>query len=46
MFDLNIPILGICYGMQLMSDYFGGVVDSNIKKEYGQNEVTTFKYSK
>lgn len=39
MFDLNIPILGICYGMQLMSDYFGGTVDSNIKKEYGQNEI-------
>ncbi len=40
LFDLGIPVLGICYGMQLMSDYFGGVVDSNIKKEYGQNDVT------
>ena len=39
-FELGKPILGICYGMQLMSDYFGGVVDSNIVKEYGQNEVT------
>ena len=39
-FNLGIPVLGICYGMQLMSDYFGGVVDSNIVKEYGQNEVT------
>ncbi len=39
-FELGIPVLGICYGMQLMSDYFGGVVDSNVKKEYGQNEVT------
>ena len=38
-FELGIPILGICYGMQLMSDHFGGVVDSNIVKEYGQNEV-------
>ena len=38
-FELGIPILGICYGMQLMSDYFGGVVDSNVKKEYGQNEI-------
>jgi len=39
-FELGIPVLGICYGMQLMSDYFGGIVDSNIKKEYGQCEVT------
>ena len=39
-FDLGKPILGICYGMQLMSDYFGGVVDSNVVKEYGQTEIT------
>ena len=38
-FELGIPVLGICYGMQLMSDHFGGVIDSNIKKEYGQCEV-------
>ncbi len=38
-FELNKPVLGICYGMQLMSDYFGGVVDSNVVKEYGQNEI-------
>lgn len=38
-FELGVPVLGICYGMQLMSDYFGGVVDSNTKKEYGQCEV-------
>jgi len=38
-FDLGKPVLGICYGMQLMSDHFGGIVDSNIVKEYGQNEI-------
>ncbi len=38
-FELGKPVLGICYGMHLMSDHFGGVVDSNIVKEYGQNEV-------
>ena len=38
-FELGIPILGICYGMQLMSDFFSGVVDSNVIKEYGQNEI-------
>lgn len=38
-FEMGIPVLGICYGMQLMSDYFKGVVDSNVIKEYGQCEV-------
>ena len=38
-FELGVPVLGICYGMQLMSDYFGGTVDSNVVKEYGQNEI-------
>lgn len=38
-FEMGVPVLGICYGMQLMSDYFKGVVDSNVVKEYGQCEV-------
>ena len=38
-FELGVPVLGICYGMQLMADYFGGTVDSNLTKEYGQNEI-------
>ena len=38
-FELGVPVLGICYGMQLMSDYFKGVVDSNVIKEYGQCEI-------
>ncbi len=35
-FDLNIPILGICYGMQLMSHLLGGKVASSTKREYGR----------
>lgn len=35
MFDLGIPILGICYGVQLMAHLLGGNVVSSSKKEYG-----------
>lgn len=38
-FELGVPVLGICYGMQLMSDHFGGTVAGNVVKEYGQNEI-------
>jgi len=34
-FNLNIPILGICYGMQYMAESLGGEVESAIKREYG-----------
>ena len=34
-YDLNIPILGICYGMQLMARDFGGEVIRAAKREYG-----------
>lgn len=35
-FELNIPILGICYGMQLMTHLLGGKVVSSLKREYGR----------
>lgn len=35
-FDLGIPILGICYGMQLMADVLGGEVVHAELKEYGR----------
>ncbi|AQP53574.1 GMP synthase (glutamine-hydrolyzing) [Vagococcus penaei] len=35
-FELGIPILGICYGMQLMTYKLGGVVSSADSKEYGK----------
>ena len=34
-FDLGIPVLGICYGMQLTTHLFGGKVAPGTKKEYG-----------
>ena len=38
-FELDIPILGICYGMQLMSKVMGGNVKKGLKREYGETEV-------
>lgn len=32
---VNLPILGICYGMQILGQYFGGKVEKGIQGEYG-----------
>ena len=37
--ELGIPILGICYGMQLMTHVLGGVVAKSQKREYGRAEL-------
>jgi GMP synthase (glutamine-hydrolysing) len=34
-FDLKIPVLGICYGMHFMMDALGGIVKKTSKREYG-----------
>ena len=34
-FDLGVPVLGICYGMQLMAHQLGGVVAPGREREYG-----------
>lgn len=38
-FDLNIPILGICYGLQLMAYKLNGNVDKAARREYGRAEL-------
>jgi len=35
LFHMGIPVLGICYGMQLACDALGGKVDSTSSREYG-----------
>lgn len=38
-FDLGIPILGICYGMQLMTLQYGGKVERTNEREYGKATI-------
>ena len=45
-FNLNIPILGICYGMQLMTHILGGEVQRAEKREYGVINVNINNESK
>ncbi|GGA75772.1 glutamine-hydrolyzing GMP synthase [Ornithinibacillus halotolerans] len=39
-FDLGIPVLGICYGMQLMALHYGGKVSKTEKREYGKAVIS------
>jgi len=45
-FNLEIPILGICYGMQLMTHVLGGEVQRADKREYGVTSVKIDNKSK
>jgi GMP synthase (glutamine-hydrolysing) len=38
-FDLGVPVLGICYGMQLMTHTLGGVVEPANHREYGKATI-------
>ena len=40
-FELGVPVLGVCYGMQLMSQQLGGAVEPGTEREYGKTEMTT-----
>ena len=40
-FDLGIPVLGICYGMQFMAHHLGGEVQPGNQREFGYAQVKT-----
>lgn len=39
LFDLGIPVLGICYGAQLMTHQLGGKVERAVKREFGKSDL-------
>lgn len=45
-FNLGIPILGICYGSQLMAKLLGGKVERATVSEYGKTEITIHSKSR
>ncbi|NLF40252.1 glutamine-hydrolyzing GMP synthase, partial [bacterium] len=42
-FSLGIPVLGICYGMQLMAHTLGGAVKPGGRREYGRADLTVVR---
>ena len=45
-FELGVPVLGICYGMQTMAQQLGGKVESSGKREFGFAEVRARGHSR
>lgn len=46
LFELNIPVLGLCYGAQLMAHVLGGKVERADFREYGKTNITLDTSSK
>ena len=44
-FFKKIPILGICYGLQLIAKLFGGKIKSSEKREFGRAHIFKNKHS-
>jgi len=44
-YAMGIPILGICYGLQLIATRFGGAVDASAKREFGKAMLTIDSHS-
>jgi GMP synthase (glutamine-hydrolysing) len=38
-FDLGVPVLGICYGLQIMAQFLGGKVEPGTKREFGKGTL-------
>jgi GMP synthase (glutamine-hydrolysing) len=45
LFKLGIPILGVCYGMQLITHTLGGTVNPSANREFGRAELMIREYS-
>ena len=39
-FALGVPVLGICYGVQLLAHFLGGKVENGLKRAYGKGTLT------
>ena len=39
LFALRIPVLGVCYGLQIMAHFLGGKVEPGQKREYGKGTL-------
>ncbi|HAN74440.1 MAG TPA: GMP synthase (glutamine-hydrolyzing) [Planktothrix sp. UBA8402] len=45
-FELGVPVLGICYGMQAMTEQLGGKVESSSHREFGYAQIRARGHSK
>ena len=45
LYEIGIPVLGICYGMQITQYLFDGIISPTDKREYGKSVLTIEKES-